>query len=117
MFLLLPVFAALTFAAWRRRAPRYFTHLYTALHLHAAWFAALALATYAGVAATRQRTLAALAFPAFAYMAWHTLVALHRVFGEGWGRTAAKAALVGGAYVAVVSLVGLGLLSLAVLTS
>ena len=45
MFILLPVFALLTMAAWRRRLPHYPAHLYLALHMHSAWFGALAILT------------------------------------------------------------------------
>ena len=45
MFILLPAFAGLTMLAWRRRLRRYPAHLYLALHLHSAWFGALAVLT------------------------------------------------------------------------
>ncbi len=47
MFILLPMFALLTMLAWRRRLRRYPAHLYFALHIHSAWFGAMAVLTIA----------------------------------------------------------------------
>ena len=43
MFLLVPLYAWLVGLTWRRRRRNYPQHLYFALHVHAAWFAAGAL--------------------------------------------------------------------------
>jgi hypothetical protein len=42
MFVLVPMFAWLTAVAWRKTHRNYPQHLYFALHVHAAWFAAAA---------------------------------------------------------------------------
>ena len=47
MFVLVPLFAGLTRLAYRRLDRNYLHHLYFALHVHAAWFAAGALAAAA----------------------------------------------------------------------
>ncbi len=43
MFVLVPIFAWLTSVVWRRTRRNYPQHLYFALHVHAAWFAAAAV--------------------------------------------------------------------------
>jgi hypothetical protein len=114
MFLLLPIFALLTRVAWGHARPQFPAHLYVALHVHAAVFAALtAFAAAAGFVPSD--AVAALAFLAFAgYVLWYVPTALHRVFGERWGRTLLKSALVGAAYVACLLIVSLTLLLYAI---
>jgi hypothetical protein len=108
MFLLLPLFALLTWLVWRRARRRYPAHLYLALHLHAALFGALALST-----------MIAAFWPPFGlvfllYAAWYVPVALHRVFADSWPRTLAKTAALGIGYLACFFVVGLGLLAYAI---
>jgi hypothetical protein len=83
MFLLLPAFALWLKLAWWRRRLRYTEHLVFALHLHALWFLALALAM-TGYA------------PLLGALAWvvplHTLLAMRRVYGGRWWWTLARAA-------------------------
>jgi hypothetical protein len=98
MFVILPFFALLTNLAWKRAQPRYPAHLYTALHLHAAWFGALTVSTLvmALFASDVARTLVGAAV--IAYLVWYSLLTLHRVFGDSWPTTVAKTAAVGVAY-------------------
>lgn len=78
MFVLLPSFALwLKLVYWNRRL-RYTEHLVFALHVHAFWFLALA------VAMTNVWWLVA---PACAAVPWHTLLAMRRVYGgRRWPR-------------------------------
>jgi hypothetical protein len=98
MFVLLPLFALLTRVAWRRALPRYPAHLYTALHLHAAWFGAGALATIATGLIPSDTAATVIAIAAVTYIAWYGLVAARRVFGDPWIVTIAKAGAVAVAY-------------------
>jgi hypothetical protein len=98
MFVLLPLFALLTWVAWRRAQPRYPAHLYTALHLHAAWFGAGALSTIAAGLIPSDAGATVIALAATAYVVWYGLVAARRVFGDSWVMTIAKAGAVGAAY-------------------
>lgn len=89
MFLLLPFFAVLHKIVYWGRGLRYTEHLVYALHVHAFWFAALALSTipWPWVAGTL-----ALVVPGY------TLIAARRVYGGGWIATLAKALLVATVY-------------------
>ena len=112
MFVLLPIFALLTRIAWRRQMPRYPAHLYLALHIYAAWFAALAFVRIvAGLAPTVIGSVAGLA--AFIYVLWYALTAMRRVFGDSWPRTIAKTAAVAIAYVVCQIVVSVFLLAYA----
>jgi hypothetical protein len=113
MFLLLPLFALLTNVAWRDKMPRYPAHLYLALHLHAAWFGALAISTVVTVFASTT-WLIMFGFVALAYSVGYGLFALRRVFDESWGRTIAKAAAIGAVYSAFLYAVSLGMLGYAI---
>ena len=114
MFVLLPVFALLTNLAWRKVQPRYPTHLYVALHIHAAIFGAMLVLTIA-VALISSDAIAALIAVAFSgYGVWYGLTALHRVFGDTWRVTIVKAIGVGIVYWICFLVVGLGLLAYAV---
>ncbi len=96
VFFLVPVLAFLLKLGWRRRY--YAEHLVTALHAHAVGFAALLPGELLGSASARDAgTVAA--------CAW-ALMALRRIHGEGWARTAAKGIAVLLAYAAAL---GLGL--------
>jgi hypothetical protein len=88
MFLLVPLFAALTMLAYLGRGLRYTEHLVYALHLHSFWFLAVAVALLpvpgAGVA--------------LAAMPVYALLAARRVYGAGWLGTLARAGLVAALY-------------------
>ncbi len=105
MFLLLPSFALwLKLAYWSRRL-RYTEHLVFALHLHAFWFLALAVAL-SGVAWLEG--LAALAVPVY------TLMAMKRVYGGRIAPRLLRAAVVGMLYgiTVVLAIAGVGLWTL-----
>lgn len=115
MFVLLPLFALLTRAAWRRAQPRYPAHLYLALHLHAAWFATLAIATLL-VTIPAQAAALLVTIAVIVYLIWYTLMAFRRVFGDSWGRTVAKSASVFAAYLVCLVVVSFGMLAIALFT-
>jgi hypothetical protein len=91
MFVLLPMFALLTRAIWRRPRLRYPAHLYLALHLHAAWFGAFAFAKLAIGFIPSNRVAAIVGFLAVTYVLWYTAAAVYRVFGDSRPTTAFKA--------------------------
>ncbi len=98
MFLLVPLFALLTHIVWRRKQPRYPAHLYLALHLHAAWFGAVALVTLATAFTSSSNLLMISGYVILAYVVWYGMVGLRRVFGDTWLRTIAKAVVIGIVY-------------------
>lgn len=113
MFVLLPIFALLTRLAWRKRLPRYPAHLYLALHVHAAWFAAMTVSTILG--GWVPLAIAGVVGVAMAvYIVWYALASFRNVFEESWVRTIAKSAVVGFAYLLCFSLVSAGLLGIAI---
>jgi len=114
MFLLLPLFALLTRAAWRRKVARYPAHLYLSLHLHAAWFGAFAVAKLVGGFATSDTVGIIVGTLAAAYVVWYGLVSFRRVFGDSWGKTIAKTALIAPVYGTAFMAVSFGLLAYAV---
>ena len=110
LFMLLPVFALLTMVFWRRRLPRYPAHLYVALHLHAAWFGALALLSMVELFASDvvEEVFGAVSV---VYIVVYGLFAVRRIFGESWPRTIAKAAVVSVAYMVCLATVTLAILA------
>jgi len=115
MFILLPLFALLTNVAWRRKQRRYPAHLYLALHLHAAWFGAFAIGTLLSALWPTTSGDVTLGFAALAYVVVSSLIALHRVFGDSWPRTLAKAAVVTFVYMLAFGVVSLALLGYAIM--
>jgi hypothetical protein len=101
MFVLLPLFASLVALAYRRVDRNYLHHLIFALHVHAAWFAALALAKAVELASEPiGRLLQALAI---IFMVTYTVLAFRRVYGKvrfRWARITFVAAVYLVAYVA-----------------
>lgn len=114
MFVLLPLFALLTLLAWRRRLPRYPAHLYFALHVHSAWFAAMAVMAIVAAFFTSIAFLTLIGLAVFVYVIWYGLFAARRVFGETWPRTLAKAAAVTVAYMLCFAVVSLAMLAFVV---
>jgi len=101
MFLLVPIFAALTQLAYLGRGLRYTEHLVYALHLHSFWFLAVA----AAMLPVPGSSLVLWAMPLYA------LLAARRVYGGGWLGTLARAALVAALYGIVLG-VALGVVAL-----
>lgn len=115
MFVLLPVFALLTNVLWWRKLPRYPAHLYLALHIHAAWFGALTVATVATAFFSSDKAANAIGLVALLYVAWYGIVALRRVFDDSWGRTLAKALAITVVYATCLFGVSMGMLGYALL--
>lgn len=101
MFLLLPTFALGMKLVYLNRRMRYTEHLVFALHLHAFWFVALALALPESAWLS---AIAAAAMPVYA------MLALKRVYGGRLGPRLVRAAVVSTLYAATL---GLTMLSLA----
>jgi hypothetical protein len=111
MFVLLPLFALLTNAAWRKARPGYPAHLYAALHIHAAAFGSMLIFSMA-VGFIPSDAVGLIVFAVWlAYVVWYGLTALRRVFGDSWPLTLLKGAVVGLVYWACFSAVALGLLA------
>jgi hypothetical protein len=111
MFLLMPIFALLTWAFYRRQEQYYIAHLYNAIHFHALVFFLLTLTAIAGAAGSVGKTVGSLLFLlAFPY---HYL-ALRRVFGGTRGMTFLKGTAVGVLYwlIAAATIAGLALLTI-----
>ncbi len=94
-FLLMPLFAALTLAFYRRRQPYYSAHLIYSLHFHSFTFLLLTFAALMSVAGTTGRVIGAVWVPLT--ILYH-FTALKRLFGERWGRTIWKGLAVGALY-------------------
>lgn len=95
MFLLLPAFAAALRLAYWNRGLRYTEHLVFALHVHAFWFAVLALNL--------------LPLGGFEQLSWfavpvYTLMAMKRVYGGRWWPRWLRAAAVSTVYLLVMVL-------------
>ena len=90
MFVLLPLFAFLVGIAFRKTGSNYPHHLYFALHVHAAWFAAAAVVV-AIRAMTGDRVGRFLSMLAMFYAAWYFVRALRVVYGLSLGRTLLRA--------------------------
>jgi len=108
MFVLVPLFAWLVGYAFRKAGSNYPHHLYFALHVHAAWFAAAATvaAMQAIAGATAGRLLGVLAT---VYATWYFVRALQVVYGQSLGRTLGRAAFVGFFYWIAVTAAFLGI--------
>jgi hypothetical protein len=97
MFLLVPLFAWLVHRAYRRTGRNYPQHLYFALHVHAAWFAAGTIAAAAALVPWPffPRAVAALAL---AYAGIYVVLSLRTAYGGTTKRAFARAVLVVGVY-------------------
>jgi hypothetical protein len=100
MFVMVPVYALLVKAATRRQRRNYPQHLYFALHAHAAWFGVLTLSEVARF--WRPPALSAwFWYPTVAIIVIYTAIAMHRVYGGGWIRSAWRTALTMFGYVSL----------------
>lgn len=114
MFVLLPVFAVLTHLVWRTTRPGYPAHLYVALHIHAAVFAAMTLLGIV-VGFIPSNVVAAIASVLFiVYVGWYGLVALHWIFDDPWPKSIAKSVVVAAVYFLCVGVVSFSLLVYAI---
>lgn len=114
MFVLLPVFALLTQTVWRKTRPGYPAHLYVALHIHAAVFAAMTILDIV-IGFIPSNVVAAIASVVFVvYVGWYGLVALHRIFNDSWPKSIAKSVAVAAVYFLCVGAVSFVLLLYAI---
>jgi hypothetical protein len=96
----LPVFALLTFAFFRRRQRYFVPHIYFAAHVNSAMFVVFAVVVLLKAAhVPLVKVEHALIFVAIPYL----IIALHRVFGESWLRSALKGLAITGIYTACLS--------------
>jgi hypothetical protein len=112
MFVLLPAFALLTWALYRRARPFYASHLYYAIHFHAFLFMALTFSLVSLLGGGRYGRAVAAVVP-WAIVPYH-FIALRRVFGGSRFQTAWKGAVVWVAYTILLlgTMVVIGLRSL-----
>jgi hypothetical protein len=114
MFILLPVFALLSHTAWRKTRPGYPAHLYVALHIHAAVFAAMTILNIF-IGFIPSDVFAAIASVVFlVYVGWYGLIALHRIFADPWPKSIAKSVAVAAVYCLCVGVVSFALLLYAI---
>jgi hypothetical protein len=103
MFLLVPLFAWLVHLAYRRTGRNYPQHLYFALHVHAAWFTAGAIAAAAGLVSW-PLFARAVAVLAFAYAAIYVVLALRTAYGgTAWQALGRAMVIVGVYWIAVIA--------------
>jgi hypothetical protein len=107
MFLLVPLNAWLVGLAWRRRRRNYPQHLYFALHVHAAWFAAGALVAAARLAAPSivPRSLDTLAL---LYGFVYAMLAFRLAYGATLSQAVMRMTAVLGIYFVVVVIASVG---------
>lgn len=104
MFLLMPIFALLTWAFYRKQQRFYIPHLYYAVHFHA--FVFLAMSIY--VIASRAGVPRPIAAPIILTAVPYHFVALRRVFGGTRRITFAKGTAIGVTYWLIAMLAVLG---------
>lgn len=106
MFVLMPVFALLTWAFYRRQQKYYVPHLYYAVHFHAFMF--LVMSVY--VLIQRLGVPRPFVAPIILVNVPYHFIALRRVYGGSRGRTLAKGFAIGFLYwlVAATALIALG---------
>jgi hypothetical protein len=109
VFLLMPVFALLTWAFYRRQERFYVPHLYHSIHFHAFAFLMLAVAVPFELGGKVGRDLGGLFV--LAAVPYHYL-SLRRVFGGSRLATAVKGTAVGLIYLVIVTLTMLGMVTL-----
>jgi hypothetical protein len=102
MFFLLPIAALVVWMVVPRAGLHYPQHFYFALHLHAAYFAADAMASLIYSTGIGLLSLAA-ALGQLAFIGWYVPAAFRTVYGGGWLVSALRAVVVAVVYLAAVS--------------
>ncbi len=102
MFVLMPTFALMTWAFYRRSQPLYLPHLYYSIHFHAFTFLLLAVQQVLAFAGGAGKTLGGVM--ALAVIPYH-YVALRRVFGGTRVRTAWKGSAILVIYLSIIGLI------------
>jgi hypothetical protein len=116
MFVVVPFCAVLVAAATRGSGRNYLQHLYFALHVHAAVFAAAAVASL--VLLPLGETVGRLvAFLLMGFVAWYTVAAFRATYGGKWGRAIIRAATVAVAYMTVIVVTIVTVVAVALLLS
>ena len=108
MFLLMPVFALLTWLVYRSKQPFYLAHLYYALHVHAFMFATMAIVELTSFFGNAGRTVGGLV--PLTIVPYH-YIALKRTFGGSRLAVAWKGTLVAAVYALTVGAILAALLA------
>jgi hypothetical protein len=103
MFLLVPAFAVLVALATRRSRRNYPQHLYFAMHVHAAWFFAIAFAVLGGVIPLPHSAVVA-TIVAVLYAGQYLKLALNRAYDVGFWRSVVVAPLLIAGYSILIAL-------------
>ena len=115
MFAFMPLFALLTWLAWRDTLRRYSAHLTLSLHVHAAWFGSMAVASLAPL--TRSSIIDVLAgLAVLVYSTWYCGVAFKRVLGGTSMQLFARTTIVGVVYAFGIMAAMLATIAFAILT-
>lgn len=114
MFLLMPVFALLVFAFYRKSQRFYVPHLYFSIHLHAFAFCLLSICLLLG--ATGVAALKLVSFLAMLGVVPYFLVALRTVYGGSRAWALAKGATIIALYFVLLNATVLGVLAITLLT-
>jgi hypothetical protein len=95
MFVLMPIFALLTWLLFRREQPFYIPHLYYSIHFHAFTFFALSITALCGAAGSIGKMVASAVF--LTTVPWH-YAGLRRVYGNSWPKTILKGTVLAALY-------------------
>jgi hypothetical protein len=95
MFVLMPIFALLTWMLFRREQPYYVPHLYYSIHFHAFTFFALSLTAICGAGGSIGKMIGSAFF--FSTVPWHYF-GLRRVYGNSWPKTVLKGSILAALY-------------------
>lgn len=107
-FVLVPVFAALTWLFYRRAQPYYVPHLYYAIHFHAFVFLVLCVQALLAALGERGRQAGTAVFAATVFP--YHYIALRRVFGGSRVQTAVRGTAAGFLYFIAIGLAMAGLM-------
>lgn len=110
VMLLIPVFALLLKGFFRKKKRRYMSHFVLALHLHSVLLILLSL--YIVWVLACGTSLRAAQMLMLVFLAW-LMLALHRIYGDGWIKTFVKTVLLAAVYSLMVSIVLLAIICLA----